>query len=143
MRDERPLFALALTTLSSVSFSTMALFAKKLSPVIPNPELTFFRSVTTFVVLLSWMWIRKERIRAPGQTSILVGRGIAGFIGVVCSFYAISVLPLPIASLLTWSSPLFVIIFSRLFLVERMSRRAVQGVAFSFVGLLLLLNLNL
>lgn len=141
---------------SALGFSSMAIFVKRLAPSIPQFELVFFRSIVNFLVVLALMLAQRERIslsragdpalQDPGirrKTRLLLSfRGVAGFVGVSCLFYSISHLPLPIAMMLGWTSPLFVIFFSHLFLKERLSPLAFLSITVSFVGLMLLLRLD-
>ncbi|MBY0471274.1 DMT family transporter [bacterium] len=128
-------------TLSAMSFSVMSFLVRKLSTQVPQFELVFFRSVVNFVIVLSVMGIRRERLLPPKKDlSLLIGRGIAGFLGASCLFYGLSHLPLAIASLLNWSSPLFVIVFSRFLIQERLPNRSLIWIFCSFLGLILLLN---
>lgn len=130
--------------LSAAGFSTMAIFVKKLSPVIPQFELVFFRSFLNFGILLVWMLAVREPVRIPAraagrQRRLLYFRAFAGFCGVSCLFYSLRHLPLPVAMLLGWSSPIFVLFFSSIFTGERIGARNLAFVAAAFCGLGLLL----
>lgn len=138
---DRPYVALAWMACSALGFSLMAIFVKRLGDSVPQFELVFFRSLLNFLFVLVWMLARRESLAPPrGSRKILVYRGLAGFSGVSCLFYSITHLPLPVAMLLGWSSPLFVLLFSRLFLHERTSARGLGFAALAFLGLLLILN---
>jgi drug/metabolite transporter (DMT)-like permease len=122
---------------SALGFCSMAVFVKRLSPQLPGFELVFFRSLINLVLVLAWM---RGQIRSVKPSGVLFGRGVAGFIGIVCLFYSVSHLPLPVAMLMSWSSPIFVLIFSRVFLKERVARRSLLWIVGVFLGLDLLLG---
>lgn len=131
----------------------MAIFVKRLGSVLPDFELVFFRSILNLLFVLAIMLLRREnlfpdslnpmrsgRAQALRLHLLLFFRGIVGFGGVSCLFYSIHHLPLPMAMMLGWCSPLFVMLFSRLFLGERLAQIALVAVGLAFVGLFLLLN---
>ena len=137
---DRPLLALAWMTASAATFSGMAVYVKRLAPVMPQYELVFFRSFINFAWVLGLMLVRRERLWPATGKPLLAFRGLVGFAGVVCMFYSISHLPLPIATMLNWCSPLFVILLSRVILRERMPSLSAFFIPLAFAGLVLLLN---
>ncbi|MCM2279107.1 MAG: DMT family transporter [Oligoflexia bacterium] len=140
---DRPASALGWMAASAFGFSSMAIFVKRLAPELPQFELVFFRSLINFLLVLALMLMQREPLvtrEVRRSWRVLLIRGVAGFGGVSCLFYSLSHLPLPIAMLLGWSSPIFVILFSHLFLKERLELRQFRGIALAFAGLLLLVN---
>jgi drug/metabolite transporter (DMT)-like permease len=129
--------------LSGLGFTAMSVFVKRLAPVIPQFELVFFRSLVNFIVQLTLVIVMREAIWPKKGKAILVFRGLAGFGGVSCLFYAIAHLPLSVAAMLNWCSPLFVILFSSMFLKERVPPRSPIWICLAFLGLVLLLRLDL
>lgn len=128
---------------SALGFSTMAIFVKRLGAVVPEFELVFFRSILNLLFVLGLMWIRREKLDFPKDRRLhllLTFRGLVGFGGVSCLFYSIHHLPLPIAMMLGWCSPLFVILFSRIFLGERIAQTALISVGMALLGLFFLLD---
>lgn len=139
--NDAPMRALAWMALSALGFSAMAIAVKMLHNEIPEFELVFFRSVINFMIVLALMSARGEKLAPePGIFKLLAFRGVAGFCGVSCLFYSINHLPLPIAILLGWCSPIFVIIISSIFLNEKLPARAGLAISLAFGGLLLVLN---
>lgn len=137
---DRPLCALAWMTLSALGFSTMTLFVKRMSATAPHLELVFFRSSVNFLIQLMVVLLLREKIFPKRDLPILVFRGLAGFGGVTCLFYAISHLPISVAAMLNWSSPAFVILFSAVALGERLTLWSIAWVGVVFGGLLLLVQ---
>lgn len=133
--------ATALMVLCALGFALMAFFVKKLGHRIPSFEVVFFRSLINFICVGGWIvasrrpWPRISR--ADGWLLFL--RGTAGFISLGCYFYALQNLPLSVAGLVSWTSPLFVAVFSYFLLGERLSSRALLFIAGAFGGLILLL----
>lgn len=124
----------------------MAVFVKRLAPQLPHFELVFFRSIINFLFVFFW-FVRSDGLRSkstvsPKTRKILIFRGLTGFGGVTCHFFAISHLPIAVAMLLGWSSPLFVLILSRLILKEKLGARAIALMGVAFFGVIFLVRPN-
>lgn len=136
---ENTLKALFWMSTSAFFFSLMGVCVKSLARGIPEFEIVFFRSLISLLCVWGMMLARKEPL-FQGEYRLLTLRGIAGFVGISCLVYSLMHLPLSIAMMLCWSSPLFVILISAAFLGERLPARALALVGAAFMGLLLLLN---
>ena len=80
-------------------------------------------------------------VRPPFQINgmgYLLLRSIFGTIGILCNFYAIDKLVLSDASMLNKMSPFFTILFSWIFLKEKLSWKTYAFIAVVIVGILLL-----
>lgn len=161
LKDE-PLRALGWMTLSGLGFSLMSLFIKQLieqsgdahqpfallrtANRLPGFELVFFRSFINVILVLALIYWREGWTRHAlfprAERRLLIIRGLAGFSGLTCWFWALKWLPLSIASVLNWCAPLFTLLFSALFVGERTPLRKLVWVALSMVGLVLVLKLN-
>lgn len=150
-RRDRPWLALAWMTLAAMGFSAMSLSIKLLSGRVELGVMIFLRSALNLVVVVGgiylwFFWSFKKGRRLPeffprAHIPLLIGRGLAGLGGLTCLFYAISVLPLTIASLLGWCSPIFTILFSALFSGERLARRQAAWILVAFTGLFAVVQL--
>jgi len=136
--------SLAWMALSAVGFATMAAAVKVLSREGTAHSVLVFTRGFVNLVLVS-LAIVALRIPFPSRARssdwrLLLGRGFAGFVGVTCLFYGLRHLPLPVAIIINWSSPVFVILLSRLFLGERMT--SAQGVSsgLALAGLVLVVG---
>jgi drug/metabolite transporter (DMT)-like permease len=135
---EQPRRAAAWMALACVGFATMGVFVKRLSPEVPEFELVLFRSLINFAVVLVIMVARGDPFFPKGK-QLLVFRGVAGFGGMSCLFYCLGHLPLPLATLLNWSSPIFVILFSALILGERLRPNSVLWISAALLSVVLIL----
>jgi len=98
----------------------MGASAKEALKEVPVYEAVFFRSLVS--VLLSTFLIIQQRVSFIGNRPLLLlGRGLSGFIALVFIFYAIANIPLGDVAILSQTSPLFVVLFSVLFLGEKFS----------------------
>lgn len=100
-------FGLMLMVLSAASFAAMAALAKKLLPETPPQAVVLSRGVlmTTVFVALA----RRERVPLWGShRSMLLLRGLLGYVALSCYFYSVQHLPLGDAVLLQYSHPIFI-----------------------------------
>lgn len=89
----------------------------------PAHELVLARSIVSFVI--SWYIIKRRKLPFFGvNKKWLLIRGIAGVIALTIFFYTIHELPLVIATLLQYLSPIFTVILALLLLGDRV--RALQ-----------------
>jgi drug/metabolite transporter (DMT)-like permease len=132
---------IGLKVLATLLFSVMSALVKLTGQRYPVSELVFFRSLFALPILLFYLAWRGQLPRAiytdriPGH----IGRGIAGSCGMVASFYALQVLPLPDATALGFAAPLIVVALAALVLRERVRVYRWSAVAVGFVGVLVML----
>ena len=127
--------------LSGIGFTFMSVLVRRLAKAgVDQGTLVFFRSFINSLLVLLLVAVRRRRIWPGTYKQILVVRGIFGFLSLSCFFYGLSHLPLSIASLLNWSAPVFVLLFSRWFLHERPQSGFGFKVTLVVSGLLLVLS---
>lgn len=74
---------------------------------------------------------------ATGKLFLLV-RGLAGSLSIYCSFWALSLLPVSLATLLYWSSPLFVVIYSWMSKIEPLEFKKIPWICVAIFGVSLI-----
>src|SRR5438105_1059446 len=114
---DQPWLAVFWMMISVLCFTALGLFVKRVGVTVPRGELIFFRSFLNLALVFGLMLLKREKLY-QGYALVLTVRGICGFIGIVALFYGIGHLPLGIASLLSFSSPLFVFLVSPILLKE-------------------------
>jgi len=134
----RPNSALAWMSTSSFGFAVMAAMVKVLAPSFGQFWMVFLRTGMTAVVFLVVLIVLRLPLFPKKGMALLVFRGLAGFGGISCLFYGTMHLPLAVATLLNWCSLVFVILFSGIFLKERISGRTLSWIGVSVAGLILL-----
>ncbi|MPQ44061.1 DMT family transporter [Clostridium tarantellae] len=111
--------AILFMLISALGYALMNAFVK-LSGNIPALEKTFFRNLTTVVIVsiiiiknkISFLGLKEDR-------KYLLGRAVFGTLGMWANFYAINHLIIADACMLNQLSPFFVIIFCAIFLKEK------------------------
>jgi drug/metabolite transporter (DMT)-like permease len=125
--------------LSAAAFAAMTAAAKLVGGRLPVFEIVFVRALFS-VLLTSWL-LRRARVPLLGsQRPLLALRGVLGFLGLSCSFYAVIHLPLAEATLLQFMHPLFTVGLAALLLREPIGRSLVLGIPLALAGLLLVVR---
>ncbi len=121
-------------------FSLMNTFVR-LAGDIPSIQKSFFRNLIAFI--FAFLIMRKENVSIKPRKDALGGlmvRSVCGTVGILCNFYAVDHLVIADASMLNKLSPFFAIIFSLLFLKEKVSLMQWMLVIGAFAGSLLIIK---
>lgn len=123
---------------SILSFSTMAIAGREVSAEFDTFETMFYRSVIGIVIVLAAATLsgRLHEIRTEKFHLHLLRNG-SHFFGQNCWFYALTVLPLAQVVTVEFTSPLWVIVLSPIFLQEQLSRARIISAMLGFAGVLI------
>ena len=125
---------------SCLFFSSMAALVKLLGSRLDSLQLSFFRALFGFLTILPFVaWggfaaVRTERL------GLHVSRGLIGGTGMVCSFYAITHLPLAEATAIGFTKALFMVVLAALVLGETVRARRWSATGLGFAGVLVMLR---
>lgn len=126
--------------ISALGFAMMSAFVK-LAGELPSFQKTFFRNIVSLAIALILVLKYKEKpFGSLKNQKILIMRSTFGTIGIVLNYYAIDKLVLSDANMLNKLSPFFVVIFSALFLSEKIKIKQVLALVVAFIGVLFIIN---
>ncbi|ASW42733.1 DMT family transporter [Clostridium isatidis] len=126
--------------MSAFGFAVMSAFVK-LAGDLPSFQKTFFRNLVSCIVALTFIIKNKQSyFGKKSSQKILLLRSALGTIGIVFNYYSIDRLVLSDANMLNKLSPFFVIIFSALFLKEKINIRQISAVLIAFIGTLFIIK---
>lgn len=135
--SQSPSKGLALLAAASVSFALMGAITHAVH--LPFWELSLARGVVISSLLLPVILHKKIPLGGTNKGWLLL-RGLAGTASLVAYFYALQTIPLSEASLLTFSSPVWVALFAPFLLGELVRIERLAAVAVGLLGLLLVLG---
>jgi drug/metabolite transporter (DMT)-like permease len=137
-QPHRPLAAALWMTGAIAAFTAMAIATRQIKGVHDTFEILAFRSVIGcgIVVLMGLALGQLGRIRADRLGSHLM-RNMFHFTGQSLWFYAVTMIPLAQVFALEFTSPIWVILLSPLFLGERLTRRKLAAATLGFAGVLI------
>ena len=121
--------------LSALCFSGMSSFIN-LSGDVPVAQKIFFRNLVAFFIAAFMLLKNKERfLPTKGCLPYHIIRSSVGLLGVFGNFYAITHMSSTAdAAMLNKMSPFFTLIFSAIFLKERVKPRQAIAIGIAFVG---------
>lgn len=127
--------------LSAFCFTLMNTFVR-LSGELPSIQKSFFRNF--IAVIFAFIILKKNGLPVkPSDKSnikFLIIRSVMGTLGILCNFYAVDHLVLSDASMLNKMSPFFAVIFSLIFLKEKVTPFQVGAVIAAFIGALFIIK---
>ncbi len=125
---------------SSLGFAIMTVFVK-LSGDLPSIQKTFFRNIISAIIAFGFVVYHKESLFGKKENQkLLLWRSIFGTLGIIFLFYAIDHLVLSDADMLNKLSPFLVILFSAIFLKERVLPYQMVTIGFAFLGMLFIIK---
>ncbi|MBE6062050.1 MAG: DMT family transporter [Clostridium butyricum] len=126
--------------MSALGFALMSAFIK-ISGYLPSFQKTFFRNIVSLIVAFIIIVKNKGSLFGSKENQkALIMRSIFGTLGIIFNYYAIDRLVLSDANMLNKLSPFFVIIFSALFLKEKINFRQFASVMIAFLGALFIIK---
>lgn len=125
---------------AALAFSGSGALVKHLSASLPNEMLVFFRSAIGLLALIPLLSRRGLQSLRTTHFGLHLLRGATGLAAMYCFFYAIAHLTLAEATLLLYSTPLFVPFIARLWLREAMPTGLWWAVGVGFLGIVLILK---
>ncbi|MFG6118701.1 MULTISPECIES: DMT family transporter [Thalassobacillus] len=129
-----------LLLISAFGFSVMAAFVK-LSGDLPTVQKTWFRNVISVMISFAFvMYYRESLFGKKENQKYLLLRSAMGTLGMVLFFYSIDELVLSDADMLNKLSPFLTIIFSAIFLKERVQLFQMVAIIIAFVGTLFIIK---
>jgi drug/metabolite transporter (DMT)-like permease len=140
--QSKPLQAVGLMLASMFAFATMSATVRLLSAGLPSTEIVFLRNAWSVLLIVLWTWALQRR-RPDFSTLRLRShfwRAGVGFLSMQLWFYALSVMPLNLATALSFTTPIFATIFAIVFLREKAGVRRWSAIAIGFTGMLVMLH---
>lgn len=126
--------------LSAVCFTGMNTFVR-LSGDIPTFQKVFFRNFVAMIFAAVALLKAGESFKPKkGSMKYLIIRSAAGLTGVFGNFYALDKIELSDASMLNKMSPFFALIFSAIFIKEKVKPKQAIAIAGAFAGALLIIK---
>ena len=140
-------------TISAFGFALMAFFVRLCDDYgasVSSFEKSFFRNVIALLLaIIVFIKTPSTGVHAhafqpttPRRKAylLLFARSLFGSVGIFGNFYALSKIPIGEAMTLNKTAPFFAVLFTALFLGERVNRRQVLALLLAFVGAMLVMK---
>jgi drug/metabolite transporter (DMT)-like permease len=132
----------ALKLASTLVFTVMVVMIKLAAERVPAGELVFARAAFGTIPILVMLAFRGELVSALRTRHPFghVKRAVVGTLSMFCWFASLGYLPLPDATAINYSGPLFGVVFAALILKERVRIYRWSAVFVGFAGVLVVLS---
>lgn len=124
---------------ASFFFACMGVCVKLSADRFSAPEVVFYRSIISLVLMYALVRLRNVAIATP-HWRFQLWRSASGFVSLLLYFYAISLLPLATAVTLAYTSPLFLTIYLLVLGKTRLRNGMLGALVLGFAGVALLLR---
>ncbi len=118
----------------------MGSIVKTLGDHLSSFQVAFFRAAFGLLLVLPLVLPQGTRVLRAKRPFLLLGRGIAGAVGMTAGFYAVVHMPLADATAITFTAPLFVVLLAGVFLGEAVDASRWFATIMGFIGVVLLLQ---
>lgn len=126
--------------LSALSFTGMNTFVR-LAGDLPTMQKVFFRNFVAMIFAFAAMVKAGDSFKPQkGSVKYLLIRSAAGLAGVFGNFYALDKIELSNASMLNKMSPFFALVFSAIFIKEKVKPKQAVAIAVAFIGALFIIK---
>lgn len=126
--------------LSALSFTGMNTFVR-LAGDLPTMQKVFFRNFVAMIFALAAMVKAGDSFKPQkGSLKYLLIRSAAGLAGIFGNFYALDKIELSNASMLNKMSPFFALVFSAIFIKEKVKPKQAVAIAVAFIGALFIIK---
>ncbi|KHK92008.1 transporter [Novosphingobium malaysiense] len=134
------MLAIILRLAAMVMLSTMFMLMKVASERgVSLPELIFWRQAMSVPMILAWLLAtRSVGVLATTRMGSHALRATTGTAGLCCNVGAATLLPLPEATTLGFTSPLFAVLITALILRDKVGKWRWMAVALGFAGVLVI-----
>ncbi len=134
--------AIAIMLVAMMCFSAMNIAIRILAKTMPSTEMVLLRNLVSLGVIIVWETLR-TRARPTFPTTRIKGhfwRASVGIVAMELWFHAVTLLPLTLATALSFTTPIFSTIFAIIFLGEKAGLRRWSAIAIGFLGVLIILR---
>jgi drug/metabolite transporter (DMT)-like permease len=138
----KTLQAIILMLLSMACFATMNVVIRLVADTMHPTQIVLLRNILSFALVVAWTMMLHQGMPRV-STRRLKGhfwRASIGFVAMETWFYSITIMPLTVATALSFTTPIFSTIFAILFLREQAGVRRWAAIACGFVGILVILR---
>ena len=126
--------------LSALSFTGMNTFVR-LAGDLPTMQKVFFRNFVAMIFAFAAMVKAGDSLKPKkGSLKYLLIRSAAGLAGIFGNFYALDKIELSNASMLNKMSPFFALVFSAIFIKEKVKPKQAVAIAVAFIGVLFIIK---
>ena len=123
--------------LASVLWGTSGIFVHYLAPFgVTSLQMTFIRGFVSFICMMFYILIADRKLFKTNikELTMFLGSGISFFATATCYYHSMQLTSISTAVVLMYTAPIFVMIYSVLFLGEKLSKLKLVSVVGMIIG---------
>ena len=123
--------------LASVLWGTSGIFVHYLAPYgLTSLQMTFIRGFVSFVCMMFYILVTDRKLIKTNinELVLFLGSGISFFLTATCYYHSMQLTSISTAVVLMYTAPIFVMIYSVMFLGEKLSKLKFLSVAGMIIG---------
>ena len=132
--------AITYTLISIFFFSFMGIFIRKASESIHIMEVIFFRNLLACLIIIPVMCSSGLATFKMNRPGLFVWRAVFVSIGMFAGFFAITLIPLALATAISFTTPIFITILAVFLFGEVIKVRRVVAILVGFIGMLIIVQ---
>ncbi len=140
MKNNKLLLGALYLVIAFFLFSSMGVMLKIASKNLNTSMIVFFRNFFALLLLIPWLLITKKNSMKTSRLGMHFIRSITGITAMYCFFYTLGKLYLADAILLSYSAPIFLPLFSVIFLKDKLNKISCFAVLIGLIGITIVLQ---
>jgi drug/metabolite transporter (DMT)-like permease len=123
--------------LASVLWGTSGIFVHYLAPYgLTSLQMTFIRGFVSFICMMFYILVADRKLIKTNinELVLFLGSGISFFLTATCYYHSMQLTSISTAVVLMYTAPIFVMIYSVMFLGEKLSKLKFLSVAGMIIG---------
>jgi drug/metabolite transporter (DMT)-like permease len=139
---KHPLYAIGLMLAAMFAFASMTAMVRLLSESMQSTQIVLLRNLFSLALILGWsaLLVRGRPRFATSRMKSHLWRAMVGFCSMQLWFYCLGIMPLTLATALSFTTPIFATLLAMVFLGEKAGIRRLSAIGVSFVGVLVILQ---
>lgn len=125
---------------AALMFSLAGMSIKMATGSLPNETIVFWRNAISLAILTPWAFMQRRRWFRRDNMKLITARALTVLAVFYCYCYTIGIIPLAVAALLNFSSPIFVPLLGLLLFRFALDKRVLLAVLIGFLGVSLVLQ---
>lgn len=125
---------------SSATFACTNAMIQHIGTEVHPFQVVFFRNFFSLMCLMPWVVATRFAVLRTGRVGLYATRSLTSLASMLTWFYGLTVMPLPDATALNFTMPLFAAMGAALFLKEKVRFRRWAAIAAGFIGMLIIVR---
>lgn len=141
MQPPSTLRGIAYVIAAMACFAAMSTAVRWTAALMPTSQMVFLRNIISLGLVSAWIFTRYHpRVMRTQRLKGHFWRAGLGFVAMEIWFYSLSILPLTLATALSFTTPVFGTIAAMLILKEKAGWRRWIAISIGFIGVLIILR---